>query len=99
VPLDDVLEFRAAHGREHRAYMRSLRRFVAELAHLDEPARDQALMDRREELADAADALRRLARTYWRKPLAGFGLGLPAPHGQPIRVTSRPPSFSWARGC
>jgi hypothetical protein len=27
-------------------------------------------------LADAADDLRRLARTYWRKPLAGFGLGV-----------------------
>jgi hypothetical protein len=76
VPLDDVLEFRAAHGREHRAYMRNLRRFVAELAGLDEQARQRALVDRREELADAADDLRRLARTYWRKPLAGFGLGV-----------------------
>jgi hypothetical protein len=76
VPLDEVLEFRAAHGQQHQAYMRNLRRFLAELAGLDEPARKRAFVDRREELADAADELRRLARTYWRKPLAGFGLGL-----------------------
>jgi hypothetical protein len=76
VPLEEVLEFRAAHGLQHRSYMRNLRRFLAELAGLDEPARKRAFVDRREELADAADELRRLARTYWRKPLAGFGLGL-----------------------
>lgn len=76
VPLDEVLEFRAAHGREHRAYMRNLRRSVAELAALDHQAREQAFVDRREELADAAHELRRLARTSWRKPLAGFGFGV-----------------------
>jgi hypothetical protein len=75
VPLDDVLEFRATYGREHRAYMHNLRRFVAELAGLDQQARELTFVDRREELADAADDLRRLARTYWRRPLAGFGLG------------------------
>lgn len=76
VPLDEVLEFRATHGQQHRAYMRNLRRFVAELAGLDEQARERAFVDRREELADAADDLRRLARTHWRRPLASFGLGL-----------------------
>jgi hypothetical protein len=76
VPPDEVLEFRATHGQQHRAYMHNLRRFVAELAGLDEQARERAFVDRREELADAADDLRRLARTHWRRPLASFGLGL-----------------------
>jgi hypothetical protein len=76
VPLDEVLEFRATYGQQHRAYMRNLRRFVVELADLDEQAREHAFVDRREELADTAHDLRRLARIYWRRPLAGFGLGV-----------------------
>jgi hypothetical protein len=76
VPLDEVLEFRATHGPQHRAYMRHLREFLVELAGLDELDRARAFVDRREELADAADDLRRRARRYWRKPLAGFGLGV-----------------------
>jgi hypothetical protein len=47
-----------------------------ELTCLNELDRARAFVDRREELADAADDLRRRARSYWRKPLAGFGLGL-----------------------
>lgn len=76
VPLDEVLDFRLAHGAEHRAYARDLRRFIRELASLDQDSRDRALTDRREELADTADQLRRLARTSWRRPLATFGLGI-----------------------
>jgi len=76
IPLDEVLDFRRQHGAEHRAYARDLRHFVRDLAALDQPGRDQAVSDRREALADAADQLSRLARTAWRRPLATFGLGI-----------------------
>jgi hypothetical protein len=75
IPLDEVLEFRGEHGAEHRAYMRDIRRFVRELAKSDEASQDEMLADRREELADRADALRRIARKRWRRPLAKFMLG------------------------
>jgi hypothetical protein len=71
-----VLEFRREHGPEHRAYARDLRKFVRDLASLDPVARDEAFLDRREALADAADELRRVARTSWRRPMATFGLGI-----------------------
>jgi hypothetical protein len=76
VPLDEVLGYREQHGEEHRRYARDLRAFARELALLEPAARETAFADRREELADAADALRRLARKAWRRPLATFGLGL-----------------------
>jgi hypothetical protein len=76
VALDEVLDFRRQHGAEYRTYARDLRRFVRDLATLDDASRSQALADRREALADTADQLRRLARTSWRRPLATFGLGI-----------------------
>lgn len=89
VPLDEVLDFRDQHGAEHRAYARDLRQFVRHAADLPEAEREQALLDRREALADHADQLRRLARTAWRRPLASFGLGIAGSavslaHGNPI---------------
>jgi len=75
VSLDEVLDFRAEHGAEHRGYMRNLRQFVLQLSALHEEERQVALLDRREELADEADRLRRLARKTWKRPLVGFGLG------------------------
>lgn len=75
VPLDDVLAYRAEHGEEHRAYARNVRHFLAELSLMQAIKRESALLDRREELADEADRLRRLARKSWHRPLARFGLG------------------------
>jgi hypothetical protein len=46
------------------------------VALLADDARDRAFADRREELADAADGLRRLGRKAWGRPLATFGLGI-----------------------
>ena len=37
VPLDELLQFRAEHQAEHRAYMRDLRGFMAELADVNLP--------------------------------------------------------------
>jgi len=76
VPLDEVLDFRRQHGEQHRAYARDLRQFVRHAAALTQADQEQAFLDRREALADAADELRRLARTSWRRPLATFGLGI-----------------------
>lgn len=76
VPLDEVLDFRRQHGDAHRAYARDLRRFVRDVATLTQPDREQSFLDRREELADTADEIRRLARRSWRRPLATFGLGI-----------------------
>ena len=76
VPLDEVLDFRRQHGDQHRAYARDLRQFVRDAAALSQDDPQQAYLDRREALADAADELRRLARTSWRRPLATFGLGI-----------------------
>jgi hypothetical protein len=75
VSLDDVLSFREEHRDAHHAYTRSVRRAVNELSAMPVNERQRALADRREELADRADALRRLARKRWRGPLARFGLG------------------------
>ncbi|ORB47475.1 hypothetical protein BST43_26000 [Mycobacteroides saopaulense] len=76
VPLDEVLDFRDAHGEAYRTYARNLRRFVRDLGPLDDADREAALLDRRDELADAADDLRRQARKAWRRPLASFSLGI-----------------------
>jgi len=75
VPLDEVLSFRAAHGKAYRAYARQLRRLLVELGPLSEPERQQLLLDRQDDLADHAADLRRTARREWRLPLASFALG------------------------
>jgi hypothetical protein len=76
VPLDDVLEFRELNGAEYREYARDLRRTIALLSPLPPDERDELLRDRREEMADRADSLRRAARRKWRHPLASVALGL-----------------------
>jgi hypothetical protein len=75
--LEEVLEFRSRHGKEYRSYMQDLRRFMSEVSRSDEAERWATWERRRNEIADAADELRHLARTWWRgRPLASFGLGL-----------------------
>jgi hypothetical protein len=77
VPLDDVLAFRSDHIAEHQAYLRDLRRFTAEVAAAEDPAqRETLLVDRQQELADAAHELRREARSAFRKHLAAWLLGI-----------------------
>lgn len=75
VSLDDVLSFREEHRDTHHAYARSVRQAVNQLSAMPVTERPRALADRREELAEQADVLRRLARKRWRVPLARFGLG------------------------
>ena len=44
VPLDDVLQFRTEHHNAYRAYTRDLRRFMIELADVDESEDREALL-------------------------------------------------------
>lgn len=77
VPLDEVLSFRTDHREAHQAYVRDLRRFLAELASVDEPSDRAQLLDRRrEELADAANDLRRASRRAFSKARDTWALGI-----------------------
>jgi hypothetical protein len=75
VPLDEILAFREDHGREYRRYSANVRRFAHELAAIPGAERADAFTRRREELADAAADLRRLSRTWFRRPLASVAVG------------------------
>ena len=77
VPLDELLQFRTEHQGSHRAYMRDLRGFMAELAEVNLPEeREALLLQRRQEISDAAHDLqgstgRALGRNH---PSFSFGL-------------------------
>jgi hypothetical protein len=75
VPLDEVLDFRREHLRQHRAYVRSVRKFARELSLMSGNEREPALRDRQVELNDLASDIRRTATISWRLP-ASFALGL-----------------------
>ena len=77
IPLDDVLQFRTEHQDAYRAYMRDLRRFIAELADIDNPdERESALLKRRQEVADAAHDIQRSTRLALGKDLRSWSLGI-----------------------
>jgi hypothetical protein len=79
VPLGEVLAFRAEHRAEHRRYMSNLRSFSRELSNIgNEVDRERAFADRREELREAAEDLRRRSWKSFRQPknYLTFGLGL-----------------------
>ena len=77
IPLDDVLQFRTEHQEAHRAYMRDLRGFIAELADIDNPdERESALLQRRQEVADAAHDIQRSTRLALGKDLRPWSLGI-----------------------
>ena len=77
VPLDDVLQFRTEHRDAHRAYIRNLRGFMAELAEIeDSNEREAKLLERRQEIADAAHEIQRTTRRTLGKNLASWSLGI-----------------------
>ncbi len=77
IPLDDVLKFRTEHKDAHRTYMRNLRGFMAELAELeDTKEREARLLERRQEIADAAHEIQRSTRRELGKDLASWSLGI-----------------------
>ena len=75
VPMDEVLGFREAHKKEHRAYIRSIRKLARDLGRLPEEERDEVLKDRREELQELSNRLKTIGRREWKRP-ASFALGM-----------------------
>ena len=80
IPLDEILEFREANRYGHRAYMRDLRRFMVELADIDdEKDREQLLVERREEKTAAIHDLHNSTSRWlgrYGKNLASLSFGL-----------------------
>ena len=75
VPIDEVLAFRKEHFKEHRAYVRSVRKLTRDLSQLPETDREDELETRREALQDMASSLKSMSRKAWKQP-ASFGLGI-----------------------
>ena len=77
IPLDDVLQFRAEHQDSYRTYMRDLRRFMIELSDIeDRSVRAELLLERRQEIADAAHDIQRTTRRALQKNLTAWSLGI-----------------------
>lgn len=70
VGLDDILDFRARHRHELRAYVLALRDLVVA------PPTSRNLADRRAALVDEANRLRELQRRRWTKAGATVSLGI-----------------------
>ena len=76
IPLDDLLQYRAEHRDAHKAYMRNLQLFMVELASVDVlEEREKLLLERRQEIEDAAFEIRRSTLKEFRKNLASWSLG------------------------
>ncbi len=77
VPLDELLQFRSEHQAAHRAYMRDLRGFMAELADVSrQEEREALLLQRRQEISDAAHDLQRSTRRALGRNLPSWSFGL-----------------------
>ncbi len=77
VPIDELLDFRNEHKDAHRAYMRDLRGFMAELAYIDtQEERAAMLLQRRQEISDMAHELQRSTRSALGKNLPSWSFGL-----------------------
>lgn len=76
VPLDEVLDFRRQHGPEYRTYSRDVRQFVLELSQLSKAEQESAFMERRAELDEHAEELRRVGRRAFKHQAVTLGFGL-----------------------
>lgn len=92
VPLDEVLAFRQERAEAHRAYVRDLQRFMSEVSAIEElPDREALLVERQQEISDAAHDLQRVTRQAFAKNLASWSMGIAgatwsAGTGDPIGV-------------
>lgn len=75
IPLDEVLDFRRQHAKEHSLYMRGLREFSREISLMPEHDKNEAIVDRQAALDDYASDIKKASRIAWQKP-AVVGLGL-----------------------
>ena len=77
VPLEDVLQFRSEHHDSYRAYRRDLHGFMAELAEVQEThERTKLLLERQDELKEAALDIQRAAKRALGKSLTSWSLGI-----------------------
>lgn len=76
VSLDRLLEFRTDEGESYREYSRNLRTFVRDLGSMSAEGREEAILDRREELNDLARRLERKARRSLTRTISTFVLGI-----------------------
>jgi hypothetical protein len=78
IPLDEVLDFKRESAGVHRKYMQDLRRFTLELGALEQADRARAIADRRSEIEERAQDLRRRSLAAWSRPkdVSGFSLGI-----------------------
>ena len=75
IPIDEILDFRKEHFKEHRAYVRSVRKLTRELSQMPDEYREGELTSRREEMQEIANSLKSASQKAWKRP-ASFGLGI-----------------------
>ena len=72
-----MLAFRSEHQAAHKAYMRNLQGFLVEAAGVTEEGdRESLLLERRQEISDAAHELQRRTRLAIGKNLASWSMGI-----------------------
>jgi len=69
VPLDEVLDFRKAHGAQYRRYAEDLQKFVVHIGGVSAEEEQEDFRLRREMIRDAANDLSKTATQAWRRPL------------------------------
>jgi hypothetical protein len=88
IPLDEVLDYRQQHKDIYQRYARNVRSFVQTIGTLPNQERKAALEDRKKELADLANELRKMSGKAWKKPasfaLSGAGAVWTAVSGDPF---------------
>ena len=75
VPIDEVLDFRQQHYRQHRDYIQSTRDFASELSRMPFDEREVKFKQRQEELKERSSTLRKIYQGSWKKPIT-FGISL-----------------------
>ncbi|MXZ00131.1 hypothetical protein F4Y93_05605 [Candidatus Poribacteria bacterium] len=75
VPMDEVLDFRQQHYRQHRDYIQSVRNFARELSGIPSDERKVKFEQRQEELKAHSHDLRRVYRRSW-QTASSFKIGL-----------------------
>lgn len=77
VGIDEILEFRAAHGPAYRSYALGLRGAVAELSLVESDEEQRELFEERgSELRETGESLASISASYWRQPVSlMFGIG------------------------
>ena len=88
IPLDEVLDYRQQNKEIYQRYARNVRGFIRDVSTLPSDERATAMDDRQEELADLANALRKMSRKAWKLPasfaLSGAGAVWTAASGNPL---------------